>query len=136
MKWLTDYITEYGIDGYRVDTVKHVEENVWQEFKKECDFAFTEFKKNNADKVLDNNDFYLVGEVYNYAISNGKEFNFGDKQESFANNSLNLTPGVFLSYFPTYKFTVLGLAQFSQRIDLGNNFSQNYHSLNLKLIRQ
>lgn len=57
------------------------------------------------------------------------EFNFGDKQESFANNSLNLTPGVFLSYFPTYKFTVLGLAQFSQRIDLGNNFSQNYLAL-------
>lgn len=57
------------------------------------------------------------------------EFNFGDKQESFANNSLNLTPGVFLSYFPTYKFTVLALAQFSQRIDLGNEFSQNYLAL-------
>jgi alpha-amylase len=26
MKWLTDYITEYGIDGYRLDTVKHTEE--------------------------------------------------------------------------------------------------------------
>lgn len=45
MKWLTDYITEFGIDGYRVDTVKHTEEFVWQEFKKECDFAFEEFKK-------------------------------------------------------------------------------------------
>ena len=33
MKWLTDYITEFGIDGYRVDTVKHTEEFVWQEFK-------------------------------------------------------------------------------------------------------
>ena len=32
IKWLTDYITDFGIDGYRVDTVKHTEEYVWQEF--------------------------------------------------------------------------------------------------------
>jgi alpha-amylase len=29
IKWLTDYITEYGIDGYRGDTVKHTDETVW-----------------------------------------------------------------------------------------------------------
>ncbi|MCB1584586.1 MAG: hypothetical protein KDI92_16130, partial [Xanthomonadales bacterium] len=53
MKWLTDYITEFGVDGYRVDTVKHTEEYVWQEFKVECDYAFAEFKKNNPDKIID-----------------------------------------------------------------------------------
>ncbi len=79
MKWLTDYITEFGIDGYRVDTVKHTEESVWQEFRKECDFAFTEWKKEHPEKVLDGNNFYLVGEVYNYGIHAGKAFNFGDK---------------------------------------------------------
>ena len=89
MKWLTDYIKEYGIDGYRVDTVKHTEENVWQEFKKECDYTFAEWKKNNPTKVLDNNDFYLVGEVYNYSISNGKLFNFGDKDVNYFDNAFN-----------------------------------------------
>ena len=89
MKWLTDYITEYGIDGYRVDTVKHVEENVWQEFKKECDFAFSEFKKNNQKKVLDNNNFYLVGEVYNYGVSAAKAFDFGDKKVNYFDNAFN-----------------------------------------------
>lgn len=89
MKWLTDYITEFGIDGYRVDTVKHTEENVWQEFKKECDYAFSEYKKNNPDKVLDSSNFYLVGEVYNYAISNGKSFDFGDKKVDYFDNSFN-----------------------------------------------
>lgn len=83
MKWLTDYITEFGIDGYRCDTVKHTEEYVWSEFKKECDYAFAEFKKNNPDKVLDESDFYLVGEVYNYGISGGKYFNFGDKKVNY-----------------------------------------------------
>ena len=89
MKWLTDYITEFGIDGYRVDTVKHTEEFVWQEFKKECDFAFAEYKKNNADKVLDTNNFYLVGEVYNYAISHGKAFNFGNKSVNYFDKAFN-----------------------------------------------
>jgi len=51
---------------------------------------------------------------------------FGDKEESFANNSLNLTPGLFLSYFPSAKFTVLALIQHSQRIDLGNEFTQDF----------
>jgi alpha-amylase len=83
MKWLTDYITEFGIDGYRCDTVKHTEPFVWEEFKTECDYAFAEFKANNPDKVLDNNDFYLVGEVYNYGISSGKAFDFGDKKVNY-----------------------------------------------------
>ncbi|REE27636.1 alpha-amylase [Winogradskyella pacifica] len=85
MKWLTDYITEFGVDGYRVDTVKHVEDYVWQEFKMECDFAFAEYKKNNPDKVLDDNNFYLLGEVYNYGASTGQEFNFGDRKVNYFN---------------------------------------------------
>ena len=85
MKWLTDYITEFGVDGYRVDTVKHTEEYVWQEFKVECDYAFAEFKKNNPDKIIDDNDFYIVGEVYNYGVSSGEFFDFGDKKVNYFN---------------------------------------------------
>lgn len=86
MKWLTDYIIEFGIDGYRCDTVKHTEPFVWSEFKTECDYAFEEFKVNNPDKVLDDNEFYLVGEVYNYGISSGKAFDFGDKKVNYFDN--------------------------------------------------
>jgi len=66
MKWLSDYIRVYGIDGYRVDTAKHTTEDVWSDFKKVCDAAFAEFKKNNPKKVLDQNAFFTVGEVYGY----------------------------------------------------------------------
>lgn len=89
MKWLTDYITEFGIDGYRVDTVKHTEPYVWQEFRDECDYAFAAFKKNNPDKVLDDNEFYLVGEVYNYGISALKAFDFGDKKVNYFDDAFN-----------------------------------------------
>jgi alpha-amylase len=32
---------------------------------------------------MDTNDFYLVGEVYNYGISAGKAFDFGDKKVNY-----------------------------------------------------
>ncbi|MFK7833312.1 MAG: alpha-amylase family glycosyl hydrolase [Winogradskyella sp.] len=83
IKWLTDYITEFGVDGYRADTVKHTEAYVWEEFKAECDYAFAQYKKNNSEKVLDDNDFYLVGEVYNYGVSSGQAFDFGDKKVNY-----------------------------------------------------
>ncbi len=86
IKWLTDYITEFGIDGYRADTVKHTEEYVWDEFKTECNFAFNQWKENNPEKVLDANDFYLVGEIYNYGINSGKFFDFGDKKVNYFKN--------------------------------------------------
>lgn len=83
MKWLSDYITEFGIDGYRVDTAKHTTEDVWFDFKKVCDRAFAQYKKNNPKKVLDNNPFFTVGEVYGYNISAKKEYDFGDKKVNY-----------------------------------------------------
>ncbi|MDW5287991.1 alpha-amylase family glycosyl hydrolase [Formosa sp. PL04] len=89
MKWLADYITEYGIDGYRVDTVKHTEPYVWQEFRKVVDTAFAQFKTEHPEKVLDDNGFYLVGEVYNYNISDEKSFDFGDRKVNYFDNAFN-----------------------------------------------
>ena len=83
MKWLSDYITRYGIDGYRVDTAKHTTEDVWADFKKVCDTAFAEYKKNNPTKVLDSNTFFTVGEVYGYNIGAKKLFDFGDKKVNY-----------------------------------------------------
>lgn len=86
MKWLADYITDYGIDGYRVDTAKHTYENVWADFRDVCDLTFAEFKKENPKKVLDNNKFFLVGEVYGYNIGDKKLYDFGDKKVNYFEN--------------------------------------------------
>jgi len=86
MKWLSDYITDYGIDGYRVDTAKHVTEDVWADFRKVCDDAFANFKKNNPSKTLDDSPFFTVGEVYGYNIGNKKIYAFGDKKVNYFEN--------------------------------------------------
>jgi alpha-amylase len=89
MKWLADYILDFGIDGYRVDTVKHTYEEVWADFQKVCQMSFTEFKKNNPKKVLDNHDFFTVGEVYGYYIGGKRFYDFGDKKVDYFENGFN-----------------------------------------------
>ena len=86
MKWLSDYIVNFGIDGYRVDTAKHVTEQVWTDFKKVCDSAFAEFKTKNPTKVIDNDPFFTIGEVYGYTIGNKKIYDFGDKKVNYFTN--------------------------------------------------
>ncbi len=91
MKWLSDYITDYGIDGYRVDTAKHVTEDVWAEFANLTNEVFKEYKKNHPDKVLDDADFYLLGEVYGYGLHGKRIYDFGDRKvDYFANGFDNL----------------------------------------------
>ena len=74
-------------------------------------------------------DYTFPGKKWQFFSEINTELNFGDEDDSFANNSLRLTPGVFLSYFPSSKFTILGLAQHSELLDLGNEFSQNFTAL-------
>ncbi len=91
IKWLTDYIRKYGVDGYRVDTAKHTEESVWADLRREANLAFLEWKKANPKKVLDNNPFYMTGEVYGYGISGGRMYDFGDRKvDYFANGMTSL----------------------------------------------
>ena len=74
-------------------------------------------------------DYSFPGNKWQLFTELTTELNFGDEDESFANNSLNINPGVFISYFPSSKFTILALAQHSQRLDLGNEFTQDFTAL-------
>ncbi len=81
------------------------------------------------DYTFGGGDWQIFAELnseFNFGKEAVQDANFDTVEGSFANNSFNLTPGVFLSYFPSSKFTVLGLVQHSQRIDLGNNFEQDF----------
>lgn len=71
---------------------------------------------------------------YDYTYPSGKwqlftelntEYNFGE-EDSFANKTFVLAPGIFMSYFPSDKTTVLGFVQHYQRI---GDFSQDFTSV-------
>ncbi len=71
---------------------------------------------------------------YDYTLPSGKwqlftelstEYNFGD-DDSFANNTFVLAPGLFMSYFPSDKSTILGYIQHYQRM---GDFTQDFTTL-------
>jgi len=83
IKWLTDWVREFGFDGYRVDTAKHFEESVSAELKREAERAFADWKAAHPDKALDSLSFFMLGEVYNYEVGHGRAFDFGDRTVDF-----------------------------------------------------
>lgn len=85
IKWLTDYVRELGIDGFRVDTVKHVNEETWSVLRTEANRAFASWKNTHPEEVLDDNPFYMIGEVYDFYASGGRKFDFGNKKVDYFN---------------------------------------------------
>ncbi len=78
IKWITDFIRKYGIDGFRVDTVKHTEPDVWADLARESHIAFSDWKSKNNKPIQQDQDFFILGETYNYNALYGKNFDFGD----------------------------------------------------------
>ncbi len=83
MKWLTDWVRELGFDGYRMDTAKHFEEAIAAELKQEADGAFADWKEAHPERILDDLPFHMMGEVYNYELRHGRDFDFGDRTVDF-----------------------------------------------------
>jgi len=76
IKWLTDYVRELGIDAYRVDTTKHVDEASWVVLRKYADQALATYRiENNSSDIT---PFFMFGEVYNYSVDSGRAYDFGD----------------------------------------------------------
>lgn len=76
------------------------------------------------DYTLPSGDWQLFTEL-------NTEYNFGD-EDSFANDTFVLAPGVFMSYFPTNKSTILGFVQHFQRLGLNDEaFTQDFTTLGL-----
>jgi alpha-amylase len=85
IKWLTDWVREFGFDGYRIDTAKHFGEAVSAELRREAEVAFADWKRAHRAQVLDSLPFYMVGEVYGWAPGQGRAYSFGDRSVDYFN---------------------------------------------------
>jgi alpha-amylase len=109
VKWLTDWVREFGIDGFRIDTYKHVETEVWGRLKDQAQVAFNDWKTANPSKKLDDTPFWMVGELYGAgigrntdAITNGKTdatINFNFQTANLATANLE---SIYSSYATTF----------------------------------
>ncbi|MCU6496802.1 alpha-amylase [Rugamonas sp. A1-17] len=80
MKWHSDWVRKYGVDGFRADTVKHVEAKVWKELGTVASAAYEDWKRANSDKKLSDDKFFMTAEVFNYNIAQGQVFDLGGGQ--------------------------------------------------------
>ncbi|MBW7477618.1 alpha-amylase, partial [Paenibacillus oenotherae] len=80
IKWLSSWVEEFGIDGFRADTAKHVQYDRWGALKTEASSALAKWRQNNPTKPgadwTDN--FWMTGEVYDKGLGrDGNYFNNG-----------------------------------------------------------
>ncbi|MCU6434516.1 alpha-amylase [Undibacterium sp. Jales W-56] len=74
MKWHADWVKKFGVDGFRADTVKHVEPAVWKELKQVASAAYEEWKSRNPKKKLGDEPFFMTAEAYGYGIADGLQY--------------------------------------------------------------
>lgn len=102
IKWLTDYVREYGIDGFRCDSVKHVEMEHWGVLKEQADIALKEWREQNPANIAAtwDEDFWMVGENFDFNNKKDSHFTIGGFDAmvnlQFQGNEYN--PGVSLEY--------------------------------------
>ncbi|WP_436857315.1 alpha-amylase [Citrobacter tructae] len=75
--WLSQWVREYGIDGFRVDTAKHVELPAWQQLKTQASAALAEWKKANPDRALDDKPFWMTGEAWGHGVMQSDYYRHG-----------------------------------------------------------
>lgn len=68
--WLSTWVRDYGVDGFRCDTAKHVEYSSWKALKDTCVDALEEWRANNPDKPGADWDeaFWMTGEHWDHGV--------------------------------------------------------------------
>ncbi|WP_025504461.1 alpha-amylase [Vibrio parahaemolyticus] len=74
IEWQTDWVKRFGIDGYRVDTVKHVEGEVWKRLKEEASNSLEQWRKENGKS---GQPFWMMGEVWGHTAYRSPYFDDG-----------------------------------------------------------
>lgn len=75
--WLSQWVREYGIDGFRVDTAKHVELAAWQQLKTQATQALAEWKQANPEKKIDDAPFWMTGESWGHGVMQSDYYRHG-----------------------------------------------------------
>jgi len=97
--WLTQWVRDFGIDGFRADTVKHVEHESWATLKRASTSALAAWKADNAQQKVDDAPFWMTGEfwgqgiertkIYDAGFDNMINFDFQDRAERAVGNALD-----------------------------------------------
>ncbi len=77
VSWLVRWVRDFGLDGFRVDTVKHVEPTKWATLKTEATKALADWRRQHPDKFNSGDPFWMVGEVFPHGVRKDHYFDQG-----------------------------------------------------------
>lgn len=73
--WLTGWVREYGVDGFRCDSARHVEPDAWFELKQAAQAAYEAWRAEQG--VGGDSAFWMTGEVFGQGVEQSYYFDFG-----------------------------------------------------------
>lgn len=77
VRWLTQWVEDYGIDGFRCDTVKHVEPDSWRALKQAGAAALLKWKAAHPQGKVDDAPFWMTGENWGHGYQRSANFDAG-----------------------------------------------------------
>ena len=103
--WLSTWVREFGVDGFRCDTAKHVAKSEWKVLHDMCTKALKEWKAENPDKKLDDLEFWMTGEHWDHGVGYDEYYSVSgfDSMINFETTGgglldLGVVGGVYQSY--------------------------------------
>ena len=75
--WLSAWVREFGIDGFRCDSAMHVELDAWYALKEAATTALADWKRAHPGASVDAAPFWMTGEVFGHGIERSDYFDFG-----------------------------------------------------------
>ena len=85
--WLAEWVEQYGVDGFRCDTAKHVENASWAELKTKCVQALKTWRSSHSTSPGADwdEDFWMTGEAWGMGVVGKNAFYTEGKFDSMIN---------------------------------------------------
>ena len=99
VKWHTDWVRQFGFDGFRCDTALNVETGSWAALKQAGLQALADWKAANPAKKLDDAPFWMTGEVFGHGVQKDDYYTAG-QFDSLINFEFQIRLRSTLAYNP------------------------------------
>lgn len=134
--WLSAWVREVGIDGFRCDTAKHVEPFRWGQLKKACSAALEAWRSDSTKSKLYNGvdtgaadwdeSFWMTGECFGWTSTEGQgDYYTTGGFDSMINFSFNGSQGSGVSSNYPSESTWSSYININKNQDSDNNGNRN-----------
>ncbi|MFR7820310.1 alpha-amylase family glycosyl hydrolase, partial [Candidatus Pseudoruminococcus sp.] len=118
--WLAEWVRDYGVDGFRCDTAKHVELSAWKILKTKCVAALKEWKQKNPTKKLDDLDFWMTGECFGHQVGKSAYYTEGGFDSMI---NFEFAPAVNSSNIPSASSVESTYSRYASSINNDDSFN-------------